>query len=322
MKKNSKKRNAAVAVCMCLMLSGCSGSTTPAEETKTAETIVTETAVGNAEPVETEAEIEIDTVTMEDIVNANKNDTLMSQFGSFQVTLTDEIETLVTYVGDEGIAYIGWPDDDYGELYVDNELVYSHDGDIYRGQMYVGTEPEMFYTDNVLFSNLSTFEEIKSFEEKDGLLYVITEQGPEYTEIFMTERNYGYDEGGYLHIEYILDAETLAEQAVIEKEIKTDGTERIIGSATVEYSVEIPERAQDTYEHSIKEGDMRTITVIADPDTDNEKEYVGTVLKGDGIAIYHPNGDPELYADRACTEILTNVDLNEDITVYVLTKEE
>lgn len=330
-----------LAVCMGFTLAGCGGTaatTTTAAAMATTTEVVTTTAATEAATIteavttaavteattaaaeETTAADRAATITMEEIVSANKNETLVSRYSSFQNTLVDETGTLTNYA-DAEIYYSDWPDDDYGELYINGEQVYSHNGDVCFAELCADEGPILFYTDNILYSDSSTSEIIKSCEEKDGYLYITTELPREDTRDSMEERNYTYTEGEYLRIEYVLDAETLAQQSCTEIEVKADGTERLLGTNTVEYGLERPEKAQNLYEHVFAEDNLRTVTVIADPDTDDEKTYTKQIPIGDEVSIRVPGEDKACYADRACTEEFDSANEDGDWTIYIITKD-
>ena len=71
---------------------------------------------------------------------------------------------------------------------------------------------------------------------------------------------------------------------------------------------------------SIFGDDFRTLTVITDPGTDDEKTYTQTVTKGSAFQIIASEEyDPEFNSDKECTQVCTDesLDTTDDQTVYM-----
>ena len=74
-----------------------------------------------------------------------------------------------------------------------------------------------------------------------------------------------------------------------------------------------------TYEQETE--NLRTITIVSNPGTENEKTDVVQVAKGLPVA-FSPDWDVEgifaLYSDAACTQpVPDEPDTNADVTIYI-----
>ena len=122
-------------------------------------------------------------------------------------------------------------------------------------------------------------EVIKSCEEKDGKIYVSTELTSAFSEELVTADGYTYNKGEFMTVDYILDAKTkviLSDKTML---VASDGTKREYAVFTVEYNVTRPELAQTMYEHATAKENLRTLTIITDPDTASEKTFTIKVRK-------------------------------------------
>lgn len=161
-------------------------------------------------------------------------------------------------------------------------------------------------------------EVIKSCEEKDGKIYVSTELTSAFSEELVTADGYTYNKGEFMTVDYILDAKTkviLSDKTML---VASDGTKREYAVFTVEYNVTRPELAQTMYEHATAKENLRTLTIITDPDTASEKTFTIKVPKGDAVQPYPADGYQTMFTDRTCTEKVTSMDRNADGTVYMV----
>lgn len=129
---------------------------------------------------------------------------------------------------------------------------------------------------------------------------------------------YEYEEGDILINEYILDADTLLIQHVVETIKKADGTTEELGVLEISYGVEMPDEMKTLYQ-KMNEEPLRTVTIVLDPDTDGEKTYSATITQGIPVYLLCPE-NYSVYTDRACTESIDeqDSDLTQDATVYAI----
>ena len=85
---------------------------------------------------------------------------------------------------------------------------------------------------------------------------------------------------------------------------------------------EIPEGMKTFMEYDQQTEDMRTITVVSNPGTENEKTQSVQVPKGlsGGLtpAAEYADRTFTIYTDAACTQTFEEApDVNSDITVYI-----
>ena len=94
------------------------------------------------------------------------------------------------------------------------------------------------------------------------------------------------------------------------------------GTKTFTYDVEIPEIMKTFMEYDQQTEDMRTITVVSNPGTEQEKTE--SVLSTKGLIVglspeaAYADRTFTLYTDAACTQPLEEApDVNSDVTVYI-----
>ena len=164
---------------------------------------------------------------------------------------------------------------------------------------------------NVFSTNLLN-DIITSVTEKDG--YIIMTSVSDQEEIDSIEGLVSCEE------ELVLDAKTY--DLISVKSIFRYEDEVYEGTTTFTYDVEIPEIIKTFMEYDQQTEDMRTITVVSNPGTEQEKTE--SVLSPKGIIVglspeaAYADGTFTLYTDTACTQPLEEApDVNADVTVYI-----
>lgn len=257
-------------------------------------------------------------LTMEKIVEANKNETLLSTSNSFYV-----------YCSYDGGKY---------EYFVNSKLSYGFDGethevinnegyfqktnlDEYITVLYAGENPAL-NSENMLISGETTLsEEIVECDVSKGKVFVKTRLPAE----IYTKHTESAENGEYLEVDYVLDKKTLAISEMKETVFKADGTESKVINYVVEYNKTVPVVVNDILFHiaagkqSVKTGQTktRTVEIILDPDTENEKSYSKKVLTGTNVSIICPDEYETIYEDKALQKEFTkDHDMENDLTVY------
>ena len=164
---------------------------------------------------------------------------------------------------------------------------------------------------NVFSTNLLN-DIITSVTEKDG--FVIITSVSDQEEIDSIEGLVSCEE------ELVLDAKTY--DLISVKSIFRYEDEVYEGTTTFTYDVEIPEIIKTFMEYDQQTEDMRTITVVSNPGTEQEKTE--SVLSPKGLIVglspeaAYADRTFTLYTDAACTQPLEEApDVNADVTVYI-----
>lgn len=133
---------------------------------------------------------------------------------------------------------------------------------------------------------------------------------------------YEYEEGDILINVYTLEADTLFLLELSEAVKKTDGTTEEYGVQKITYDTEMTDEMKDLYQ-KMNEEPLRTVSIVLDPDTDQEKTYSATLTQGIPVYLYCPE-NYELYTDRACTQVdeAESGDTTQSVTIYSKAKAE
>ena len=156
-------------------------------------------------------------------------------------------------------------------------------------------------------------DDAASITEKDGFIIVT------YTADMDTITAIG--DGVVSCVEtYTLDAKTREMTAVKTVYTYEDGTVEE-GVVTITRDVEIPEGAKPFLAYENETENLRTVTFISNPGTENEKTESIKAPKGLPV-IFSPDFSIEntftLYADAACTQAIEeDPDVNSDVTLYI-----
>lgn len=164
---------------------------------------------------------------------------------------------------------------------------------------------------NVFSTNLLN-DIITSVTEKDGFIIITSVSDQE--EIDSIEGLVSCEE------EFVLDAKTY--DLISVKSIFRYEDEVYEGTTTFTYDLEIPEIIKTFMEYDQQTEDMRTITVVSNPGTEQEKTE--SVLSPKGLIVglspeaAYADRTFTLYTDAACTQLLEEApDVNADVTVYI-----
>jgi hypothetical protein len=119
---------------------------------------------------------------------------------------------------------------------------------------------------------------------------------------------------------YTLDATTREMTSIKTVYTYEDGSVEE-GLVTITRDVETPDGMKPFLEYAQESENMRTVTIVSNPGTENEKTDTIQVAKGLQVGIspdFFVDKNFTLYADPACTQIFEeDWDVNTDITIYV-----
>lgn len=269
---------------------------------------------------ESTSEVEESTL-LKDLVDANKFDDIVEKNGRVSYTLYsingDGSETNWSYYQDKTRFVYS---DIYGPVIFEGEdITYAKDEESGESFIYlfIGDEYEKFksgfYVETIY--GYSDDEEITSEEEKDGMLYLETKMSKESTEELVASYGYTSDDYDYVICEYVIESESKLIHSL--KSYIVLGEKKSLFGST-QYNKDCEEYILDkTITDKIFGEDSRTLTVVADAGTTDEKTYTQTVTKGSYIYCFIPEEfEKKLYADSECTQVL-EIDKTKDQTGYL-----
>lgn len=237
-------------------------------------------------------------ITLSEVIEANKTENLLKHYDSFYFTsIYDGKVVNRLYVDSE--LYYYWESDNYrfitGE---DFQFVYE-DGTYYGMLLADGAEYNDWY-DCLYLSDDMLEEELLEAVDDGEVIVMKTELDTEKTKEMLEKEEDSYLSGDVIRYTYKLDAKTYALLEIRVFLLHADKTSEDWGTMTAAYNVERPVGANELLERSKPETDIRTVTIVLDPNTEKEKIYTRTVRKGDLIGVNVPEGYA-LYEDEACT---------------------
>ena len=254
---------------------------------------------------------------------SNQYDAILEKNGSFVMKVygthaDGTIDDYTLYFSDG--RYVN--DNKYRTLITENGDVYGFDKtyNLPMRYLFIG---DYYNTHETEFCPKSGFEysekeKVTSRREENGRIYLETSISTDDPAAAATLASWGFspDEIDSEHTEYTIDAGSLL---ILElKSYVVTGDKRILYSNSV-LDLDAEEYVPD---QSIIDGvfgdDFRTLTVIADADTDEEKAYSQTVTRGSLIYSLMPDEyEQMLYVDSACTIEKDSMDLVSDQTYYL-----
>lgn len=242
-------------------------------------------------------------VSMLDIYNANRTEVILSQWGSFGQHIEMDDGTCTNFYADEEIYYTEYNSE--SRQLVGDDFLFVYDGGEYYGYLLADGGAYRATFDSMTLSE-DTIEELIVGIEAEGDRLVVTTRIEGEAARNQVERDFGttYMEGDWIEVEYEVDRADLRLLRCSAKLLHADGTQAADSMVTLIYGIERPKLAQEMLKRCFPENDLRTLTVVLDPNTDKEQVYFRTVRKGDAFAIILPEGY-QLYLDEACTILQT-----------------
>lgn len=305
-------------MCMVLTFVACTDNGIKTPENTTSE----ETTLEGTTPEETTTEEITTEITAQDIYDSSKVSALLEKYDSILVvrTANGEVYQEDYYSKEYCYSLFDGGESDAGFLSTDKSFFFYVE-DIYSQAISISPdgiadEKEFFAEEletNYLLTDMLN-DTIMSVTEIDGNILVTS--FPDQEEIDEAKaQGWNIVDGE----EYVLDAKTLDVISVKGGSVNDSG-EKYEGAISVTYNVEIPEGMKKLVEYAQQTENMRTVTFVSNPGTDNEKTESIQVPKGLQVDFFADSEDLDftLYADAACTqEIELNLDVDSDLTVYV-----
>lgn len=315
------KKLMVLGAALCLGLTAC-GAKTAAEsqgsgasqEATEPQTVQESQTVQETETAEEPQEAAGMQITMEQVIEANSTEKLLSHYHSaYEVspTMRRYVETEFRYYNEDGVKEeIQMPDTVYG-LY---------DGQ-YWGQLTPGgvwDSDSEYYAYFGLDHEATALEEIEKIEDNGDTLMLYTVLQPDSLSAKKDTLGIDYRDGDWIECSYKLDSETLAILETENVQCHADGTKEEPSTVTVTYDAPRPEGALALLERLSDKQNLRTITLILNPGTEKESSDSVYVQKGEGVMLINPEGKTlEVFKDSACTEPYTGgADTNKDLTIY------
>ncbi|MDD6488257.1 MAG: hypothetical protein PUG48_00365 [Clostridia bacterium] len=273
-------------------------------------------------------------ITMEEIKEAARTVNILKKYDSFgfksEYLVKGGTETNPMYVYCDHDVYYGdsifYDDPDLTKaIYIDGELKYSNAGGVSGAYLFAKMNPydDSFFK-NIFMDEEKTAEEIILSSKKDGdKIYVETKSTEKNTASTLEFFGIGYKDGDYMKVDYVLDADTYIPLSVSEKIVSKDGTSYDFWKGVTEINTDKPEMAKDLYGYYTQTTDLRTVTIISDPNTSEEESFSVNVPKNIKVYPYIPEEYEGFYIDRECTQKYTgSADLAKDATFYIRKKTE
>lgn len=288
-------------------------------------------------------------ISMADIIAANSNKSLLSEYNSFSVVCDSGSEKHIYYVNSDlryeydGTVHNVINDDGHFQKYDSGE---------YATVLYAGVKPVDKNGDILVSGEVTANEEVLDFCQKNGKIILKSKLSENLYKKFY-EKSENYTKGEYLEIEYVLNPKTLEIVSMKETVINEKGNEINVAEYSVSYNAVMPvevndivfnirdrklhvnDEKKDTINHGESSVDvtnvdatetaepdneeetvLRTVVVILDPGTDKMKKYSTEVLSGNTVNVIRPEGYDKLFLDEALTVEFEEDDLKKDITLY------
>lgn len=251
-------------------------------------------------------------ITMEQVVDANTRSVLCEAYGSFLMDLNKPPFGEYSTYYDAELQYAQLPS--LNSLII---LVPPFD--------YILTDDMQTYETWLYNSSLSSEmisyeprEEIVECSESDGRITLITNAPMESVpDEFLEYIDSNRSNLSHYEIVYILDAQTLAVHSIESSFIANDGTQIPYAYAAFTYGVERSDTVTSFLERLAAVQDSCNLTLVVDPDTDQEEVIEAKIPMGDKISLSLPESYPPFYLDRECTQSASaEYTVEEDMILY------
>ena len=256
-------------------------------------------------------------ITMQQIYDAHLTPSMLANHESVSVVHEEDGEVFASQYLTRDYAYEdneGW-----SAFVTDHSFYYNQDG-VYNRTVYIGPDGPIDLAqyraglfDSVSLTPATMKEKIQSTTEAEGKLTVVSEIDRKTLE----ELGDGQIEGRY---EYVLDAAT--HEPILDRAhcVYDDGTV-IEGMTEYAYDMPVPEAVEGFLAVDGQTEDLRTVTFVFEPGTQQEKTLTVQAPKGVGVGLMSLTGEMDVYQiydDAACTQVhVASGDNTIDVTVYV-----
>lgn len=260
------------------------------------------------------------------VYEANQPGVLLKSVENYLVNVDYVDDTLgdnIIYVTEDLYA---WHEDGFEAFYGKEEQFQreKYQGEWYIDRYIIPFEYDLYseWSNRAIVSEETLTEQIISWEEQDGMIFVRTgfdeETDLAYAEAFeMPDSHFVMD--------YELNADTLAVITQSTNVIDKEGTETLLAKMTIEINGEEPswvtEAMADVKEiEELQVTETRTVTVVIDPGTETERTMSQTVKNGSYVLLPDDLGEYEAYRDAEGTEPYFVEDTKNDEKIYLLHK--
>ena len=262
-------------------------------------------------------------ITLQEIYDASKVASLLENHESVYIVRTENGKVSSEEYYSKEYSFIFYYGEIYGMDFDEAFLVTDHSYIVYSDNSMMRLVPitpdgmtdmaASFAKESELYVFMDDIlnDTITSVTEKDGHIIVtsITDQ----EEIDSVEGLVSCEE------ELVLDAKT--REFISIKGTFCYETEVYENVTTFTFDAEIPENMKKFVECDRQTTDMRTITVVTNPGTENEKIESVQSPKGMSAGLTpdseYYDRNFTMYADEACTQVFDTPDFNSDVTVYI-----
>jgi len=243
------------------------------------------------------------TVDMSRVAAANNTEAVLESFDNYYVqwsTKRDGMPEKVLISDD----YIYCDDGVTPELYA-GERTYEKSDDTYVATVRFPEEVEAYVSNEYfkvpVIDSGAVDEEVISVTQDDYLLNVTTRlsanRSTKIAESFDTKKAYAY-----LKAVYVINRDTLTVTDLTYYCVRNDGGEALLANARISYDAKGIWDAKNMYAHATDTSyEMRTVTVVLDPDTKNERTVSCVARRGDPIALRLGDNYKAVYSNRECT---------------------
>ena len=258
-------------------------------------------------------------ITLQDIYDSSNVAALLKNHDSVYIVSTKNGEvSQEEYYRKEGVYSFYKGEEFDNEFLMTDHSCYMHSDEFARLILLtpsgMADMKDVFAEENQwnVFAESMLNDTITSVTEKDG--HMIVTSVPDQEEIDSVEGLVSYEE------ELVLDAKT--REPISVKSVFHYEEEVVEGIVTFTYDAEIPEGMKTFMEYDQQTEELRTITVVSNPGTENEKTQSVQVPKGlsGGLTSTAEYADRTftIYTDAACTQMFEEApDVNSDVTVYI-----
>lgn len=249
-----------------------------------------------------------DNVKISDIISSSTTDNILKRFDNYLVHELDasgKVMRNVFITG--GYSYIDGGE--CPEIYLSDGRTFEYDKDRYVATIKRPAEVSAFKKQNfdspLLVSGMENDEIIETETGSHYFLITVRPTKDRYAELL--ER---FEDGeGYIDIQikYTVNRATLFLEHITYYGVLPSGVEKAIYAIVATYNSEGIKLAKDMYEYvSDTTQKTRTVTVMLDPDTENETVLSATTRSGEPVALRLGDEYKTVYTNRECTNIYRN----------------
>jgi len=272
-------------------------------------------------------------IDMVKVVEANSMEGVLERYDSMLKCVYggEGFPDVDTYI-DQRYAYNEY-EDGSGDLCTDQDYyVYDAAEDAFYLHVIPGFDPVMYYHEypSLPMEYLGDYC-VTDVKETAGGLLISFNYSIFVSRVIIEEQGWEYEMYSHIQADLLLDPETYVILETEEYLVSPDGTKRLYCTSEYSYDVQPPEMAEELYARTQPGENTRTITLVFDPNSDQEQTFTYCAVKGD-VCYLDPAFTESfaLYSDAACTVPHTPIysdeeaaaAAQEDKTLYCVPKTE